>query len=100
MKQGGAAEVPGISDIGRFEELAQSLGVMRIEGEEQESIWRMVIAILHLGNIEFVKDDQGFCSISPKSTSHLEMSAKLFGVDAAGLQNRLTTTTMKVGRKS
>merc|ERR1719499_2092312 len=100
MKQGGAAEVPGISDIGRFEELAQSLGVMRIEGEEQESIWRMVIAILHLGNIEFVKDDQGFCSVDPKTTSHLEMCAKLFGIDAAGLQNRLTTTTLKVGRKA
>jgi len=99
-KQGGAAEVPGISDIRRFEELSTSLGVMRIEGEEQESLWRMVVAILQMGNVDFREDDQGFAEINPKSMEHLERSASLFGVSTDALQARLTTTTMKVGRKS
>jgi len=99
-KQGGATEVPGISDELRFEELAQSLGVMRIEGEEQESIWRIVIGILHLGNIAFDKDDQGFADIKKKSMPNLELCAKCFGIDSKALHARLTTTTMKVGRKS
>jgi len=99
-KQGGKAEVPGMSDLGRFEELSTSLGVMRITGEEQTNLFRMTMGIMHLGNVKFKKDSQDFAEISKKTLKHVEAAAKLWGIDAEALKSRLTTTTMKVGRKS
>merc|ERR1719204_299653 len=89
-----------MSDLGRFEELSTSLGVMRITGEEQTNLFRMTMGIMHLGNVKFKKDSQDFAEISKKTLKHVEAAAKLWGIDAEALKSRLTTTTMKVGRKS
>ena len=45
-KQGNCAVVDGISDIGRWEELVESMKLMRID-KEQEDLWKITCGILN-----------------------------------------------------
>ncbi|MCI00519.1 unconventional myosin-Va-like, partial [Trifolium medium] len=57
------------------------MDVVGISTDEQEAIFRTVAAVLHLGNIEFVKAmDEGTDSSKPKddkSYFHLKTAAEL-----------------------
>ena len=52
---------------------------MGITLQEQESIWSVVSAILHLGNVEFQEGDHNDCvhPASDKAKGHLDTVAKL-----------------------
>ncbi|KAL8147434.1 hypothetical protein AgCh_004950 [Apium graveolens] len=62
----------------------------------QEAIFRVIAAILHLGNIEFVKGKEADSSIlkDDKSKFHLKMTAKLLMCEAAGLEDALCKRVM------
>ena len=68
---------------------------MRIDNKEQQCIWRIVVAILQMGNVDFEADGHGFAAINPKSL-HLECPAHLFVVSADGKLLILNDT--KAGR--
>lgn len=55
------------------------MGVVGICEDEQEAIFRVVAAILHLGNVDFAKGEEIDSSVisDQKSKFHLEMTAKL-----------------------
>jgi len=99
-KQGGSAQVPGINDLARFEELQQSLNTYRMTPENQVDLYKAVMGIAHLGNVNFKKDDQGFGECDGKSMKHVEFCAKLFGIDTKALRKRLETSSLKVGKKT
>lgn len=83
-QQGGSAEVPGINDRARFEELEQSLNTYRMTKENQLDLYRAVMALVHLGNVNFKENDQGFGEVDAKCEDHLNHAAKLFGVEVKG----------------
>jgi myosin heavy subunit len=99
-KQGGSAEVDGINDLARFEELQQSLNTYRMTAENQLDLYKAVMGIAHLGNVNFSNDDQGFGECDGASMKHVEYCAKLFGIDAKALKKRLETSSLKVGKKT
>merc|ERR1712190_717710 len=98
--QGGATEVPGINDVSRYEELSESLGLMRIDEGIQVDLWSITMGIFNLGNINFKKEGDGFASIDPKSQKHLSTLARLWGVKEEAVVSRLTTANMKVMKKN
>merc|ERR1712129_521284 len=51
--QGGNVIVPGINDLERYKELAESLKLMRIDENIQVDLWRVTTGIFNLGNICF-----------------------------------------------
>ena len=61
-----------------------------INTEEQEQIFLLISAILHLGNIQFVDGDQTDSS-KLANREQLETAASLLGCDAATLEKYLIT---------
>merc|ERR1712130_360362 len=98
--QGGATEVPGINDVSRYEELAESLGLMRIDDVIQQDLWSITMGIFNLGNVSFKREGDGFASIDPKSQKYLEELARLWAIDAKAVTKRLTTANIKVMKKN
>ncbi|ETO25957.1 hypothetical protein RFI_11180 [Reticulomyxa filosa] len=96
-KQGGADEIVGVSDKERYEELAESMKLMRIDSEMM-GLWAITAGVLNMGNIEFKKEGDGFASI--KNADVVKKVAELWGITDKALTERLTTATMMVMKKS
>ncbi|KAK1260558.1 hypothetical protein QJS04_geneDACA002230 [Acorus gramineus] len=69
----------------------RAMDVVGISPEEQDAIFRVVAAILHLGNIEFSKGKEVDSSQpkDEKSFCHLRTAAELFMCDAKALEDSL-----------
>lgn len=57
--------------------------------EAVDSIWQLVAAILHLGNVEFFQDDQDTTRI--QNMDHVNNIAKLLNVSTTDVVEALTT---------
>nr|CAI5842506.1 unnamed protein product [Callosobruchus analis] len=53
VKQGNAAKVDTINDRNDYREVTNSLNTLQFSKDDQDTLWRVVAAILHLGNVEF-----------------------------------------------
>jgi myosin-5 len=67
------------------------MDICGISSEEQEAIFRIVAAILHLGNVEFAEGDDVDSSKpkNEKSMFHLRTAAELFMCDEKALKDSL-----------
>ncbi|KAK1935201.1 Myosin-J heavy chain [Phytophthora citrophthora] len=102
----------GIRDDKQFQLVLQSMKVLGFTDVEQAAIWKILSALLHLGNVLFVSssdDEEGdngasspcqLASSSPSSLTvqdHLDIVSKLFAVDQEELVSALTTRKISVG---
>ncbi|KVI12218.1 Dil domain-containing protein [Cynara cardunculus var. scolymus] len=55
LNQSKSYELEGVNDAHEYIATRRAMDILGISGEEQEAIFRVVAAILHLGNIEFAK---------------------------------------------
>lgn len=46
-----------VDDAEEFRCLTSALNILGVTDEEQEGLWRLLSALLHLGNIRFVEND-------------------------------------------
>lgn len=53
--QGGNCEIPGKDDAEDFHRLLNTMEVLSFSMEEQNSIFRILSSVLHLGNVYFEK---------------------------------------------
>jgi myosin heavy subunit len=77
----------GVRDVDQFERTVSALRVLGIGAEEQEGIWKIVAAVLHVGNITFdVKaggpggEDDG-SQISRSCQHHVQACCRLLQLD-------------------
>ena len=80
------AHVSWVEDATRFAQLKESMADVGFGGDEITGIFRVLAAILHLGNVSFVPDedaDDDRCALSPTSgaAEALNAFAALVGVD-------------------
>jgi myosin V len=62
--------------------------------EQQDACFRLVAAVLHMGNLEFAEgSEQDSSQLAPASAKHLDACAMLLGVQPDGLLKALTTRT-------
>lgn len=54
IRQGQAAKVDSVNDRQDFNEVSRSLETLQFSKDDVDTLWRVVGAVLHLGNIEFV----------------------------------------------
>ncbi|KAG2817228.1 hypothetical protein PC112_g13146 [Phytophthora cactorum] len=104
----------GVRDDKQFQLVLQSMKVLGFTDVEQGAIWKILSALLHLGNVLFVasSEDEGeedngtasapcrLASASPSSLTvqeHLDIVSKLFAVDQEELVSALTTRKISVG---
>lgn len=59
LPQGGNCEIPGKTDLEDFHRLLDTMEVLNFSLQDQDSIFRILSSILHLGNVYFEKYEVG-----------------------------------------
>ncbi|CAK6437606.1 unnamed protein product [Pipistrellus nathusii] len=91
LNQGGNCEIAGKSDADDFRRLLAAMEVLGFSGEDQDSIFRILASILHLGNVYFEKyetDAQEVASVV--SAREIQAVAELLQISPEGLQKAIT----------
>jgi chitin synthase len=79
-----------------FENLKSNLKSLGVGRRVQSQIFKVLAAILHLGNLVFYEDENGKCAI--KNTETLETCARLLEVSLEQLKNTLLYKSKVVGK--
>ncbi|KAL8122002.1 hypothetical protein AgCh_018654 [Apium graveolens] len=96
LNQSNCIQVDAMDDSKEYVETRRAMNVVGIGPDEQDAIFRVVAAVLHLGNIEFGKGGEADSS-KPKdaqSLSHLKTAAELFKCDEKSLEDSLCKRMM------
>ncbi|XP_031283791.1 myosin-6 [Pistacia vera] len=91
LNQSNCFELDGIDDAKEYVATRRAMDVVGISSEEQDAIFRVVAAILHLGNVEFAKGKEMDSSVpkDEKSWFHLRIVAELLMCDVKALEDSL-----------
>ena len=98
LNQSDCYEVEEIEEEASFEFLEQALLHMGVPAESCDSLFRIVAAILHLGNINFVESSSDYAEL--RNEESLIASAELLEVSPAKLRGALLQRTMRVGAQT
>ncbi|CAE6338846.1 unnamed protein product [Rhizoctonia solani] len=90
-------DVASIDDVKDFHDTLQAMNVVGLTAEEQNDIFRMIAAILWIGNIQFVDSEDGSGS-TITDTGVTDFVAYLLEVDAAMVSKAMVTKTMETQR--
>ncbi|RXH78457.1 hypothetical protein DVH24_001975 [Malus domestica] len=96
LNQSNCYELDGVDDSEEYITTRKAMDVVGISSEEQDGIFRVVAAILHLGNVNFAKGNESDSS-EPKddnSRFHLKTAAELFMCDEQSLEDSLCKRVM------
>ncbi|CAH3126805.1 unnamed protein product [Pocillopora meandrina] len=85
--QGGCTQVKVINDTTDYKVNIEAMKSVGLSTEEKTTIWKIVAAILHLGNVEFVDDDEEQASI--KNSEKLNIIAFLLGTEPRQVEKAL-----------
>lgn len=66
-----------INDRSNFREVTGSLNTLQFTREEQDTLWRVIAAIVHLGNLEFQTDED---KLKIKNSKVADIAADLLQV--------------------
>ncbi|KAK2986359.1 hypothetical protein RJ640_026623 [Escallonia rubra] len=91
LNQSNCYALDGVDESKEYIATRTAMDVVGISSEEQDAIFRVVAAILHLGNVEFSKGKE-MDSSKPKdekSWFHLRTAAELFMCDVEALEDSL-----------
>ncbi|KAI4335254.1 hypothetical protein L6164_013918 [Bauhinia variegata] len=96
LNQSKCYQLDGVDDAHEYLATRRAMDVIGISEEEQEAIFRVVAAILHLGNIEFAKGEEIDSSVIKDEMSrfHLNTTAELLKCDAKSLEDALIKRVM------
>ncbi|CAO2841966.1 unnamed protein product [Amaranthus hypochondriacus] len=96
LNQTNCYRLDGVDDSEEYLATRRAMDVVGISAEDQEAIFRVVAAILHLGNVNFSKGAEVDSSVlkDEKSRFHLEMTAELLRCDVKNLEDALIKRVM------
>ncbi|KAH6806610.1 myosin family protein with Dil, partial [Perilla frutescens var. frutescens] len=96
LNQSKCYKLDGVSDAEEYLATRRAMDIVGISEDEQEAIFRIVAAILHLGNIEFSKGKEFDSSVikDEKSRFHLNTTAELLKCDPKSLEDALIKRVM------
>ncbi|EPS63247.1 hypothetical protein M569_11538, partial [Genlisea aurea] len=96
LNQSNCYELVGVCDAHDYLATRKAMDVVGISQNEQDSIFRIVAAILHLGNVEFDKGEEVDSSalLNDESKFHLQTAADLLMCDPNALENALLKRVM------
>nr|XP_009666322.1 PREDICTED: unconventional myosin-XV [Struthio camelus australis] len=91
LNQGGNCEIPGKDDAEDFRRLLNTMEVLSFSVEEQNSIFRILSSILHLGNVYFEKYETDCQEVATVvSATEIQTVAELLQISPEGLQKAIT----------
>ncbi|KAF9942315.1 hypothetical protein BGZ65_005099 [Modicella reniformis] len=89
--------ITGVDDAEEFKLLLESMGVMGFTKQEQLSLFRVIAAILHLGNILVTQDRSDQAQL--KDTSVAEKVCHVLGIPLSEFVKGLLRPKVKAGRE-
>ena len=89
-------DVPGIDDAADFKDTLNAMKVIGLAQAEQDEIFRVISAILWIGNITFQEDDSGNAAIIDQSV--VDFVAYLLEVESAHVNKALTLRIVETAR--
>lgn len=99
--QAGNDTVAGVSDLDEWKMLIEAFHIMNFSEKDQTNILKTVAAILHLGNINVVKEstraDQA--SLAPDAYASVDKACHLLGIDSEPFVQGLLHPKVKAGRE-
>ena len=98
LNQSGCYTVQEIDEESSFEHLEEALLLMGVSPEDCQNLFKILAAILHLGNIDFRNNVSDYADLLNEES--LIASAELLDVSPAKLRSSLLQRTMRVGRES
>ncbi|XP_020698771.1 myosin-17 isoform X2 [Dendrobium catenatum] len=96
LNQSDCYELDGVDDSLEYLATIRAMDIVGISESEQEAIFRVVAAILHIGNIDFAKGEEIDSSVikDEKSRFHLKTASELLMCDVQGLEDALIRRVM------
>ncbi|CAI2032040.1 hypothetical protein SEUBUCD646_0H03520 [Saccharomyces eubayanus] len=88
MNQGGDTKINGIDDAEEYQTTVDALTLVGITTETQHQIFKILAALLHIGNIE-IKKTRNDASLSADEPS-LKLACELLGIDAFNFAKWIT----------
>lgn len=99
LNQGKCSKLPGVDDASHFVTTRRAMSSLGIDNNTQKQIFKLLAALLHLGNIEINQTSSARQDASISTTdASLLRAAELLGVSAAAFQKGLMQKTIGVGR--
>ena len=87
--------VNSIDDGGDFEHVRRALTMLHFSEADVDALFRVVAAILHLGNVSFKGSDE--CEVDPVTKEPLRKAAELLGVTSDALSFALCNRVISSG---
>lgn len=81
-------DVDGIDDVAEFQETVNAMKTIGLKQSEQDEIFRMLAAVLWIGNIQFNEDDSGYAIVADQSV--VDFVAYLMEVSPQQLVHAIT----------
>ncbi|EGX49579.1 class II myosin, variant 2 [Orbilia oligospora] len=89
-------DVPGIDDTKEFSETLQAMKVIGLTQQEQDDIFRLLAAILWIGNVQFREEESGSAAIVDPGVT--DFAAYLLQVDGVALNKALSIRIVETSR--
>lgn len=101
LDQSGCYAIEGVDDSAEYQEVLSAMNTLQFSRELQDSILKLLAAILHIGNISFAAGaTEGSSEVTPACATHVELAITLLGLDRAAFMFALTEKTVQMGRGS
>ncbi|CDO95324.1 unnamed protein product [Kluyveromyces dobzhanskii CBS 2104] len=99
LNQGGDSQIAGVDDAAEYRDTVDALSLVGIQQNTQFQLFKILAALLHIGNIEIKKsrNDASLFSDEP----NLQIAAELLGIDASNFakwvtKKQITTRSEKI----
>nr|XP_046225829.1 unconventional myosin-Ih isoform X2 [Oncorhynchus gorbuscha] len=88
LVQGECAKVSSVNDKSDWKTVRKALSVIEFSESNIESLFAIIASVLHLGNVTFVTDSQGYATLN--NSPEIHWLSKLLGIPAQVIQVGLT----------
>ncbi|XP_016845570.1 unconventional myosin-XV isoform X2 [Nasonia vitripennis] len=95
LNQGGSCDIDGKNDTQDFKALLSAMQVLGFTSEEQDTIFKILSSVLHLGNVYFHRKQMrhGQEGVEVGSDAEIRWAAHLLQINSDGIIRALTTKT-------
>ncbi|XP_049851037.1 unconventional myosin-XV isoform X4 [Schistocerca gregaria] len=95
LNQGGNVEIDGKADNEDFQSLLSAMQVLGLSSEEQDTIFKILASVLHLGNVYFHRKQlkHGTEGVEIGSDAEIRWTGHLLQLSVDGIKRSLTTKT-------
>lgn len=97
LNQGGSIAIPGVDDEKEFNVVQSALKTIGMDEEEQKKMFRILAAILHIGNLKFCEKSKTEEGIMVENPDVLKTVGELLEVDITELEKGLLKRTIFCG---